>query len=117
MVTPDGQCIYASTALARLLQCGIPELLGDGWRVRLSPFADRPFDFDRALVCAAKNIALRHRHPHGTSEIVSRIKALTDPNDPTKVVGFFGRVHIVRIMARAVRAAMFVAVVAQVVAG
>lgn len=105
LVDLKGDCIYASVALATLLQCGVHELHGQGWRPRLSPGADRPFNTARALVLAQQKTPIRLMSPDGKSALVSRIMTVTDPADPTRVTGFYGRVQHVRVLHRRIAAA------------
>ena len=101
IVTLEGQCIYASQALARLLQCGVHELYGDGWRPRLSPYAGSgPFNPENAMMFARSKAPIRLESPCGTSAIVTRIRTVTDPQHPERVTGFYGRVQVVRVHRR-----------------
>lgn len=100
LVNLEGRCVYASKALAALLQCGVHELLGDGWRARLSPYTHQPFDVQRSLDLAKARIPIRLHQPGSNTELVSRIRVVTDLDDPTKVTGFFGRVQVVRVHRR-----------------
>lgn len=93
----NGRCVYASTKLAMLLQCGIGELMDDRWRCRISPFADRPFDSERMFNLARSRTPLRLRHPHGLSQIVSRVRTVTNPDDSAIATGFLWSVQVVRI--------------------
>jgi PAS domain-containing protein len=97
LVDITGHCIYASQALADMLQCGLHELYGDGWRPRLSPYGGGPFNLDKALEVAKAKQPIRLHSPDGRSAFVTRIRAVTDPDDPEKVTGFFGRVQLVRV--------------------
>lgn len=100
LVNLKGECVYASSALAQLLQCGLSELYGHGWRSRLSPYADRPWDVERVIAACRAHKPLRLPRPDGLSEYVSRVRTVTDPEDPEKVTGFYGRVQLVRVHRR-----------------
>jgi PAS domain-containing protein len=103
LVNLEGLCTYASSALAELLQCGLHELYGTGWRNRISPFADDgPFDARKAIALARAKEPIRLTSPDGRSSIVSRIRVVTDPDDRSKVTGFIGRVQLVRLHKRIV---------------
>lgn len=99
-ISVDGRCVYASPALTTLLQCADRELLGEGWRCRISPFANRPFDLELVTRLAARGVPVRLRSPGGRKEIVSRINVVTDPSDPTIATGFVWRVQVVRVHRR-----------------
>lgn len=105
LVNMEGRCVYASGALAALLQCGLHELYGDGWRTRISPWADRPFNAERAIELCERRIPIRLHIPGGRMEIVSRIRTVTDPHHAGTVTGFFGRVQVVRVHQREERTA------------
>lgn len=100
LIDLSGRCTYASRALATLLQCGVGELLGDGWRCRLSPFADGPFDARRLLGFADERQPMRLHSPAGNVEVVTRFRTVTDPLDPEKTTGLFGQVQVVRVHRR-----------------
>ena len=97
LVNLHGHCVYASGSLATLLQCGLHELYGDGWRVRISPYADRPFSVERAIQHATTHEPVRLASPDGRHVLVSRITLVSDPADLTTVSGFFARVQLVRV--------------------
>lgn len=100
LVNIKGECVYASKGLARLLQCGLHELYGTGWRCRISPFAHRPFDAAKALAYCQSHTAMKLQVPDGSATIVTRIEAVTDPHDRFLVTGFYGRVQVIRVVRR-----------------
>jgi PAS domain-containing protein len=98
LVSWDGRCVYASRALTTMLQCAPGELLGDGWRRRISPFAgDAPFNPEHAVELANQQIPIRLRRPDGGAEIVSRLSLVADITDPSIVTGFMARVQVVQV--------------------
>lgn len=100
LIDRAGECIYASRSLTQLLQCSPQELLGHGWRVRMSPFSDNPFDPERAADLARRDVPVRLHRPDGMVEIVSRAKLITDVRDPSLITGFYVRVQVVRVHSR-----------------
>lgn len=95
-----GRCTHASCALGALLQCGIDELLGDGWRVRLSPFAESPFNARRLLELAEARTPMRLHNPTSDVKIVTRFRTVTDPLNADTATGLFGQVQVVRVHRR-----------------
>lgn len=102
LVDLTGHCTYASGALAKLLQCGLHELYGTGWRPRLSPYAAQPFNPTRAIAIARHGDPIRLWMPGGNITLVTRMRLVTNPADPSAITGFVGRVQLVRVHRRLV---------------